>query len=79
MTQLKKLIAKLMGGSPITHEESRVILEAFGYKMRQGMGSGVKFVKEGCAPIVYHVPHGGAKELPHYVLDKIQETVKKGL
>lgn len=70
---------KLLSGGGLTHREVMALLKSLGYSMRQGRGSGVKYVKEGCPPIVYHVPHGGDRMLKRYILDEIAETVRKGL
>ena len=77
MTRLEKLANRLMSGERLTHSETKALLEAFGYTMTQGKGSGVKYVKDGTAPIVYHLPHNGRKELPEYVLAGIREAVRK--
>ena len=40
MTKLDKLVAKLLSGRRLTHREVKQILEAYGYELRQGRGSG---------------------------------------
>lgn len=77
MTQCEKLFLKLMNGSPITHEEATKLLSAFGYKIKQGRGSRVKFIKKGRPPIQYHTPHGGNKELKGYILADIRRVVSE--
>ena len=42
-----------------------------------GRGGAVKFVKPGGTKIFYHVPHGGRKKLPEYVVRSIQEIVRR--
>lgn len=79
MTQHEKLLLKLMAGDRLTHQDAKHILEHFGYEMTQGRGSGVKFIKTGRPPIVYHVPHAVDKLLKPYVLHAICEAARKEL
>ena len=76
---MDKLVAKLLSGRGLTHREVKQILEAYGYELRQGRGSGIKFIKPGRAPLIYHVPHNGDSSLKPYVLDEIIEAVRKEL
>lgn len=79
MTQCEKPLLKLMAGGRLMHQEAKRPLEYFGYKMSQGRGSGVKYIKTGRPPIVYHVPPAGDKLLKPYVLDAVRDAVRKEL
>ena len=79
MTKLDKLVAKLLSGRRLTHREVKQILEAYGYELRQGRGSGIRFIKPGRAPLIYHVPHDGDGPLKPYILDEIIEALRKEL
>lgn len=79
MTKHEKLLARLMAGDRLTHQEAKRLLEHFGYEMTQGRGSGVKYVKAGRPPLVYHVPHAGDRLLKPYVLHAICEAVRREL
>ena len=76
MTKLDKLKAKLFEpGCAFTHREAVSLLRALGYHLKQGRGSGVRFEKPGCKPILYHAPHNGRNELPTYVVEQLKIAV----
>lgn len=78
MGSTERLLRKLFAqNARLTHSEAKTLLEGLGYEMRQSRGSGAKFIKADSFGVRYHVPHGGKKELPEYVLKCIREEVRK--
>ena len=76
LSEFDKLVDALFSpGTSFTHRDAVALLGLLGYDLKQG--SAVKFVKPGGTKIFYHVPHGGRKKLPEYVVRSIQEIVRR--
>ena len=79
MGKRDKLIYRLMKKpKDFTYDEMVSLLSYFGYELKQGgIGSGVKFVKDGSNEVInFHKPHPNGI-LKRYVLDQVIEKLRK--
>lgn len=79
MSQKEKLVARLLKKpKDFTYDEMVVLLSYFGFDLKQGgVGSGVKFIKEGSNEVInFHRPHPTGI-LKRYVLDQVIEKLRK--
>ena len=78
MSKKDKLIKRLMEKpKDFTFDEMSALLSYYGYELKQGSGSGVKFIKEGSNEVInFHKPHPNGT-LKRYVLDQVIEKLRK--
>lgn len=79
MSQKEKLVARLLEKpKDFTYDEMVALLSYFGFDLKQGgVGSGVKFIKEGSNEVInFHRPHPTGI-LKRYVLDQVIEKLRK--
>lgn len=78
MSKKDKLIEKLLRKpNDFTFNEMVSLLSYFGYNLKQGAGSGVKFIKEGSnESINFHKPHPNGV-LKKYILEQVIEKLRK--
>lgn len=78
MSKKDKLINRLKEKpKDFTFDEMVVLLSYFGYGLKQGNGSGVKFIKRESGEVInFHKPHPNGI-LKRYVLDQVIEKLRK--
>ena len=78
MSKKDKLLKRLMEKpKDFSFDEMAALLSYYGYELKQGRGSGVKFIKEGSNEIInFHRPHPNGI-LKRYVLDQVIEKLRK--
>ena len=79
MSKKDKLIDRLLSKpKDFTFNEMVSLLSYFGYELKQaGIGSGVKFIKEGSNEVInFHKPHP-SDILKRYVLEQVIEKLRK--
>lgn len=79
MSKKDKLLDRLLKKpKDFTFDEMESLLSYFGYKFKSGgVGSGVKFIKEGSSEVIYfHKPHPSGI-LKRYVLEQVIEKLGK--
>ena len=79
MSKKDKLIDRLLSKpKDFTFNEMVSLLSYFGYELKQvGIGSGVKFIKEGSNEVInFHKPHPSGI-LKRYVLEQVIEKLRK--
>jgi hypothetical protein len=80
VTRIDKLIAEVQEGKKrLRHEETKVLMGYLGFTMIETKrGSGVKYTKDGSEIIfIYHVPHGGKKTVPDYVMKGLRASWRR--
>ena len=78
MSKKDKLIDRLLKKpKDFTFDEMKLLLSYFGYELKQGTGSRVKFIKDGSNDVInFHKPHPNGI-LKHYILDQVIEKLRK--
>lgn len=78
MSKKDKLVNRpLEKPKDFSFDEMVALLSYYDYKLRQGSGSGVKFIKEESGEVInFHRPHPNGI-LKRYVLDQVIEKLKK--
>ena len=78
MSKIDKLINRLLDKpKDFTFDEMVTLLSYYGYELKQGSGSGVKFIKEGSNEVInFHRPHPDGT-LKRYILDQVIEKLRK--
>lgn len=78
MSKKDKLIGRLLNKpKDFTFDEMESLLKYFGYELKQGSGSGVKFIKDGGNEVInFHKPHPNGI-LKRYVLDQVMDKLRK--
>lgn len=78
MSKKDKLVHRLLEKpKDFSFDEMVALLSYYDYKLGQGSGSGVKFVKEESGEVInFHRPHPNGI-LKRYVLDQVIEKLKK--
>lgn len=78
MSKKDKLINRLLKKpKDFTFDEMEALLLYFGYELKQGTGSRVKFIKDGSYDVInFHKPHPNGI-LKHYILDQVIEKLRK--
>ena len=78
MSKKDKLAKRLLEKpKDFTFDEMAALLSYYGYELKQGNGSGVKFIKEGSNEVInFHRPHPNGI-LKRYVLDQVIEKLRK--
>lgn len=79
MSKKDKLINRLLKKpKDFTFDEMESLLSYFGYELKQGgIGSGIKFIKDGSNEVInFHKPHPN-RILKRYVLDQVIEKLRK--
>lgn len=79
MSKKDKLIDRLLKKpKDFTFDEMKSLLSYLGYELKQGgIGSGVKFIKDGSNEVInFHKPHPSGI-LKRYVLDQVIEKLRK--
>lgn len=78
MSRIDKLIARLLEKpKDFTFDEMVTLLSYYGYELKQGTGSCVKFVREGSNEVInFHRPHPTGI-LKRYILVQVIEKLKK--
>jgi predicted RNA binding protein YcfA (HicA-like mRNA interferase family) len=78
MGKKDKLIEKLLSKpKDFSYDEMETLLKYFGYNLKQGNGSGVKFIKEDSNEVInFHKPHPNGV-LKSYVLEQVIEKLRK--
>lgn len=78
MSRKDKLIARLLEKpKDFTFDEMVTLLSYYGYELKQGSGSSVKFIKEGSNEVInFHRPHPTGI-LKRYILDQVIEKLGK--
>lgn len=78
MSKRDKLVNRLLEKpKDFSFDEMVALLSYYGYKLKQGSGSSVKFVKEGSSEVInFHRPHPNGI-LKRYVLDQVIEKLRK--
>lgn len=78
MSKIDKLINRLLEKpKDFTFDEMVTLLSYYGYKLKQGSGSSVKFIKEGSNEVInFHKPHPTGI-LKRYVLDQVIDKLRK--
>ena len=78
MSRKDKLINRLLKKpKDFTFDEMEALLSYFGYELKQGSGSRVKFIKDGSNDVInFHKPHLNGI-LKHYILDQVIEKLGK--
>ena len=77
MSKKDKLVERLLAEpKDFTLEEMDTLLSHYGYKLKEGSGSGVKFIKKGANEVInFHKPHSTG--IPNYVLKQVIEKLRK--
>jgi putative sterol carrier protein len=78
MSKKEKLIEKLLSKpKDFSYDEMETLLKYLGYNLKQGSGSGVKFIKEGTNEVInFHKPHPNGV-LKSYILEQVIEKLRK--
>lgn len=78
MSKKDKLVKRLLGKpKDFAFDEMVSLLSYYGYKLKQGTGSSLKFIKEGSNEVInFHKPHHSGI-LKSYVLDQVINKLKK--
>lgn len=78
MSKKEKLIAKLLNRpKDFTFDEMATLLSYFGYNLKQGKGSAVKFIKNNSNEVInFHKPHPNGI-LKKYILEQVIEKLSK--
>ena len=78
MSRIDKLINRLLDKpKDFTFDEMITLLSYYGYELKQGSGSGVKFIKEGSNEVInFHRRHPDGI-LKRYILDQVIEKLRK--
>ena len=78
MSKKDKLVKRLIEKpKDFTFDEMVTLLSYYGYELKQGSGSSVKFIKEGSNEVInFHRPHPTGI-LKRYILDQVIEKLGK--
>jgi len=78
MSKKEKLINKLLSiPKDFTFDEMVTLLSYFGYELKQGNGSRVKFIKQNTNEVInFHKPHSN-NVLKKYILEQVIEKLRK--
>lgn len=78
MSKKDKLVKRLMEKpKDFSFDEMAALLSYYEYELKQGGGSGVKFIKKGSNEVInFHRPHPSGI-LKRYVLDQVIEKLRK--
>lgn len=78
MSKKDKLVNKLLSKpKDYSFDEMVSLLSYYGYELKQGSGSRVKFIKDGSNEIInFHKPHPSGV-LRRYVLEQVIEKLRK--
>ncbi|MCD8238698.1 MAG: type II toxin-antitoxin system HicA family toxin [Clostridiales bacterium] len=78
MSKKDKLIEKLLKlPKDFTFAEMETLLSYYGYALKQGKGSAVKFIKEGSSEVInFHKPHPDGV-LKKYILEQVISKLQK--
>lgn len=79
MSKKDKLIERLLKKpKDFTFDEMESLLSYFGYKLKQGgVGSGVKFIRDGSNEVInFHKPHPNGI-LKRYILEQVIDKLRK--